>query len=173
MTRAGTALLAAAAALAACQPQAGGAPVPDGLRFALERTACHGTCPVYRVEVDSDGTVTWEGKRFVKVQGPATATIPRDSVAALYAEFERAQFAAMPDSLTFGSPACPQVIADLPSAIVTFARTGMVKVVRHDQGCGGAPDALRRLEERLDAVAGTARWIGTDAERTAADGPVR
>ena len=34
------------------------------------------------------------------------------------------------------------------------------KRIRHDYGCSGAPPELRRLEQRIDEVAGTSRWTG-------------
>lgn len=30
-------------------------------KFTLERTACYGFCPEYKVEVHNNGTVVWEG----------------------------------------------------------------------------------------------------------------
>src|SRR3982751_4511189 len=35
----------------------------------LERTACFGSCPIYKVTLRSDGTVIYEGKRFVEMIG--------------------------------------------------------------------------------------------------------
>src|SRR6202171_787505 len=37
----------------------------------LERTVCFGTCPSYLVTITSDGTVTFEGRDFVKTKGTA------------------------------------------------------------------------------------------------------
>jgi hypothetical protein len=37
--------------------------------ISLSRGPCYGTCPVYRVTLRSDGTVIWEGERFVQPIG--------------------------------------------------------------------------------------------------------
>ena len=58
-------VLAAACSLAAP------APTPDyaSLVITLERTACFGTCPIYKLTVYGDGRVEYEGERFVTVTG--------------------------------------------------------------------------------------------------------
>lgn len=139
------------------QAQAGPASAPT---ITLARTACFGRCPIYRVALYHDGTVRFVGERFTKVTGEATARVPVDSVRALVAAFDAARFLTLPDTLTFGSPACPERITDLPSAIVTFATDTQTKQVIHQSGCRGAPEALTALEQRIDAVTVTSRWVG-------------
>lgn len=147
--------------LGACHhaPQAQAGPA-QGPVITLERTPCYGGCPIYRVELHADGAVRFVGERFTKVTGEATGRVPADSVKALMAAFEAAKFTTLPDTLTFGSPACPERITDLPSAIVTLTKDGRTKRVIHQGGCRGAPPALDALEKRIDAVTGTERWIG-------------
>jgi hypothetical protein len=57
--------------------------VPDDFVISLERTSCFGECPVYSVTIDAKGNVTYDGKRFVRVEGRTTDRIPATSVAAL------------------------------------------------------------------------------------------
>ena len=35
----------------------------------LERTPCFGYCPSYKVTLKSDGTIIYEGKKFVQMMG--------------------------------------------------------------------------------------------------------
>ncbi|MEO8396969.1 MAG: DUF6438 domain-containing protein, partial [Chloroflexota bacterium] len=34
----------------------------SNVAITLERTACHGTCPIYTVSIFEDGTVNYEGE---------------------------------------------------------------------------------------------------------------
>ena len=38
------------------------------LVITLERTACHGTCPIYKLTIEGNGTVIYEGQDFVQVK---------------------------------------------------------------------------------------------------------
>ena len=40
--------------------------------MSLSRTACYGTCPVYSVTIDADGSITFQGREFVKSLGKQT-----------------------------------------------------------------------------------------------------
>ena len=46
------------------------------IQISLERTICFGRCPNYRVTIEGDGSVTYEGWRFVKVEGTHWKKIP-------------------------------------------------------------------------------------------------
>ena len=43
--------------------------------ITLQRTACFGACPVYTVSIYADGTVAYNGERFVEVEGTQTGSI--------------------------------------------------------------------------------------------------
>ena len=123
---------------------------------SLERTACYGRCPIYKVTVLRDGTVLWEGERFVKTTGKATAKLPAATVAQLADAFKAADFFALRDKYD------NREMTDQPSAIVHFDDGKRKKSVEHYYGDGSAPKALTVLEERIDALIGTARWTGRD-----------
>src|SRR5262245_27804547 len=50
------------------------------LVITLERTACHGTCPIYKLTINGDGTVIYEGQDFVQVKGEQTASLSLDQI---------------------------------------------------------------------------------------------
>ena len=50
----------------------------NGDSITLERTACFGTCPMYKVTIASDGAVTFQGQRFTKTIGTAKGKITAD-----------------------------------------------------------------------------------------------
>jgi hypothetical protein len=45
------------------------------------------------------------------------------------------------------------------SAAMTFGDCGREKTVRHDFGDGHAPAILQKLEDRIDAIVETSRWM--------------
>ncbi len=142
------------------------APVPaavaDSLTpvVSLERTPCYGTCPVYEVSIFRDGTVRFLGKQHVKQQGVATASLAPGAVDSLAAELEEGGYFGFADDYVRDAPACGRYATDSPTVTTSLAMKGRTKRIRHDYGCSAAPAELRRLEQRIDEVAGTSRWTG-------------
>jgi hypothetical protein len=154
---------------AACSPaQNGGAvcanPPPAAVsadsRISMERRPCFGTCPVYRVEIAADGTVTFTGERFVETTGTASSTIRPAAAAALMQELVDGGFHDLADRYTPDEKACGSYHTDAPRVILTLRTGGRTKTVEHDYGCSDAPVALRVMQERVDSVAGVERWVG-------------
>jgi hypothetical protein len=147
--------------LAACsRREPAPAAAPAGPAVTLERTPCFGTCPVYTVRISRDGKVEFEGKQHVADSGQATAAVPPERVDSLLAELEAAGYFEFADAYEMNSPACGMYATDSPMVITSATRKGETKTVRHDRGCSAAPPELSQLEQRIDEVAGTARWLG-------------
>lgn len=129
--------------------------------ITLERTACFGTCPMYKIDITSDGTVTFKGERFTKTTGIAKGKISVADFRQLVSEFEKINYFSLPDSYAPGTPVCPQMITDMPSANTSIRLKGKTKSVAHYYGCGdkGALAQLTALEKKIDEVAGTQKWI--------------
>jgi hypothetical protein len=160
---------AAAAALAGCArpsspgaaatPAAEGASVGSGADYvALERGPCFGTCPVYRVTVTRAGAVTFEGRRFVADSGTSHDSIPAAEAEDLFRRVA-AGWSALADRYAKGEPGCGRFATDLPTVVSEVSLGGSVKRVEHDHGCQEAPDALDRLEQDIDSVAGVGKWV--------------
>ncbi|MRG85970.1 DUF6438 domain-containing protein [Salinibacillus xinjiangensis] len=49
-------------------------------KLYLERTGCYGTCPIFYVEVYSDGTLNWNGEMFVSHIGKKSFTISEKKI---------------------------------------------------------------------------------------------
>jgi Domain of unknown function (DUF6438) len=153
--------LAMAVVLVACsRREPSPAAAPAGPAVTLERAPCFGTCPVYTVAISRDGKVEFDGKHHVADSGQATATIPPERVDSLLIELEAAGYFGFADAYEMDSPACGMYATDSPTVITSATRDGETKTVRHDRGCSAAPPELSRLEQRIDEVAGTARWVG-------------
>ena len=126
----------------------------------LERTPCFGRCPVYRVTVARSGLVRWEGRRFVADSGLDSVTISAGAVDSLLAELARGGYYGFEGRYMSGAPACGLYATDLPTVVSSATDGRQSQRVEHDHGCTAAPRALAALEQRIDSVAGTARWIG-------------
>ena len=71
--------------LAGCKSTAEGYLKKDSASFKLniESTPCFGTCPVYTMSIDETSEVSYNGKRFVPVEGVVSKTIPQWEVDSL------------------------------------------------------------------------------------------
>jgi hypothetical protein len=126
----------------------------------LQRTACFGFCPIYQVAIFRDGTVEYEGERFVKIQGRATGRISARQLAQLRRLFQRNGYLRLEDSYESYD------VTDLPSANTSYSpRPGRTKSIRHYLGDRSAPRALFRVEEGIDRIVDIEQWIGTPEER--------
>ena len=138
---------------------AGQAPADSAVRITLERGPCFGACPVYSVTLDGSGAVLFEGRRFVADTGISTGSVPPARVDGLVAELAAGGYFDFADRYRAGEPGCERYATDLPSVITEVRAGGRRKRIEHDHGCMEAPEALTRLEGRIDSVAGVARWI--------------
>jgi acetamidase/formamidase len=136
-----------------------GAATDDSI--TLERTACFGACPIYKVSIASNGAVNFEGRRFVKTVGAARGQITPQAFRKLVEEFQTINYFSLPDRYTPGTADCPRMVTDMPGANTALQLNGRMKTVAHYYGCGdaGALAALTVLERKIDEVAGTEKWI--------------
>ena len=132
----------------------------SGAAITLERTACFGECPVYRIAVSPAGLVTYEGSANVRQIGSASAQIPPDRINALLVELERAGYFTFASRYAASEPTCRRYSTDSPTAISSATFKGRTQRIEHDYGCGGVPGALTVLEKRIDEVLGSHRWTG-------------
>jgi Domain of unknown function (DUF6438) len=153
---------------AACAPRQTAAPSQESSpaqdatstpAITLERTACFGRCPVYRLAVTPTGALTYEGTANVRRIGAATGQVPADSVTALLSELEEADYFSFADSYTSADPTCGRYATDLPTVMTSVTMQGRTKRVVHDHGCA-APGALDVLERRIDEVLGSSQFTG-------------
>lgn len=127
----------------------------SGETFAVRmtRAACYGTCPVYDLEIDADGSVRFQGTRYVRARGNQTASIPAADVAALVARFETTRFF----ELTWEDP-CKQVVTDHATVTLTLVDKGRQRTLVDYLGNGCVPASLQALAEEVDRVARTDAW---------------
>ncbi len=123
--------------------------------ITLERTACFGTCPLYTLAIYEDGTVIYNGLRFVREMGLRVANIGTETVEDLFANARRISYTSL--SERYDGTATDPAPTDLPSAI-TSVRFGDAHKIVHDYW--GAPQQLRKFERRIDELTRVERWLG-------------
>jgi hypothetical protein len=146
--------LAVTAALATCN-----AKTPTFSTVTFERTPCFGTCPVYRVNVNGNGEVKFEGIRNVDSVGTFVGHIDASAIAKLARAFDEAKYFSLQSS--YGQGTCAGYAADAARILTSVTTPDQSKSIDHDLGCGSAaPAALPDLYRKFDEIIGTSRWIG-------------
>lgn len=133
---------------------------PRTIAIALERTACFGRCPIYRVDIDDTGLVLYQGTAFVAHAGADSARVTPERVVELVEAADRLGYFDLADSYRMDDPTCPEYFTDAPSIILSVSAHGRTKRVEVDQGCVGFPSAVPELAQLIDEAAGVHRWIG-------------
>lgn len=158
-------------ALGSCSPPAT-APEPfdhSRVLISLERTACLGTCPDYKVTIDGNGNVAFSTEKgdsvaplgafgdsetsWVVVPGTHRDKISKDAVDKLLRRFSEANFARLKTKYV-------AEILDVPSQTITLdIGQGPKQVIDSEGRKVGMPEAVTELESAVDQAAGTERWV--------------
>lgn len=138
--------------------------IPKDLFITLERTYCFGSCPAYKLTINSQGEVDFEGKEYTKKIGSAKSKIKREKVRQLIREFEKADFFSFRGRYD-DFDVCEVYATDSPSEIISIRINGKNKEVYHYFGCGGKKvmeelEPLINLGEKIDLITNSKRWIG-------------
>jgi len=132
-----------------------------GVAITLERTACFGACPIYTVTIFEDGTVRYNGERFVDVTGEQTSEIEPETVARMVEAFENAGYFDWDEAYD------EMTITDAPSVITSVTRDGETHRIHRYTGDSSAPLALAFLEAWIDEMANTQQWTGVQPDISA------
>jgi hypothetical protein len=135
----------------------------DGSAFrsvSLERTACFGSCPVYSVSIEADGTVRYNGIEHVAKLGMQQSQVGSEGMARLRTELQNAQFFKL-RSQTKGSSGCRSFRSDHPSMTVQVVMPDDDSTVKVYTGCPESQVSitLSKLAGVIDEVANTSQWI--------------
>jgi hypothetical protein len=150
-----------ALSLAACParpPRAAATIAADSI--VLERGECFGACPAYRLVVRGSGAVLFEGRGRLLGALRDTGHVSPEQFSGLLDVFEAGGFSSFAPRYVPGESACGRSATDLPTATLTLGTAAGVQRVEHYHGCSDAPEALGRLEDRVDEVTNSARWTG-------------
>ena len=136
----------------------------------MERSGCWKFCPIYKLIIQPDGKVLFEGIQDTEVKGKVESVLDKDKIIELIAEVEKADFFLNKDSYTSASDNCPSWAYDAPTVILHINLNGKEKTITHSLGCKETykidelqkifPQQLFNLENKIDEIVETKRWIG-------------
>jgi ankyrin repeat protein len=122
------------------------------IRLRLERRGCMGDCPAYALTVSTEGVV-FEGRSSVVAEGRHTAGVDADAVRELAKTMAAADFYSM-------LPSYWASVTDCAGYSLAVTIDGRTQSVADYMGTWvGMPVVVRELEEDVDALAGSGRWI--------------
>ena len=126
------------------------------VNITMLRGPCFGTCPIYYLEIDGNGTVTYRGYDYVNVTGKRTALISAPRVKELISAFDNADYFNLRDRYD------EMQITDLSSVKTSMSINDMYKSVYDYYGTVKVPEVekLRQLEKLIDNVTNSAQWVG-------------
>lgn len=128
-------------------------------KLTMMRTMCFGSCPVYTVSVNAEGTVSWYGEHFVQEVGHRQWRVSNKRISELNKALTRLRFDALEDS---HANSC---VTDCPWCNIEVKYSdGTYKHVSHYAGDDTAPKQLIALQNLIDRILGTKSHIGVPEE---------
>jgi hypothetical protein len=129
---------------------------PNNVNITMSRGQCFGTCPVYYLEIDGNGKVTYRGFFYVNVTGERTAHISPQKVKEIITAFDNVDYFNLRDrydEIRF---------TDQSSVETSININGIYKYVYDYYGTVRVPELekLRNLEKMIDNVTNSAQWVG-------------
>jgi hypothetical protein len=121
--------------------------VPTSI-IILERTPCYGTCPVYKIQIESTGDAFLENKKFVEPLGNFNGKLNKKDLDALFQLFGTVKWASYKNSYDSN-------VSDLPTAIITWYHSGYTKVIRLRSNY---PEDFDVLLKKIDQVRSEVDW---------------
>jgi len=134
----------------------GQAKLPPITEVTLQRTPCFGTCPVYKVTLRPNGTLSYHGELFVSRKGNFTAKYWSHDFVRLASAIDAVHFDSF--STNYSMP-----VTDQSSTIVTVVRGKTSKSVEVYGSTG--PDTLWLIAAAIDGMVANARdWAPVKAK---------
>lgn len=146
------------------------------LFLKMEKSGCYGRCPSYDLTVELGEKVMFEGKAYTETTGKAEDKLSAEQLKNLTSEIEKADFFSLENAYDYDSGNCPELATDMPSVKLTIRLNGKEKTINHYHGCFEKdnsptiksnnvadkifPQQLYILENRINEIIGTKRWIG-------------
>jgi hypothetical protein len=117
--------------------------------ITLERIGCLGSCPDYAVTILGDGSVTYEGRAYVRTKGVRNRTIPVSVVHKLIQKLESEGFFQWDEE--------KKVCVDFPEVHIAASLEKQQKQIL--EGCN-RPGHVLTLAEEIDKISGAKEWVG-------------
>lgn len=146
----------------------------QGVLIVLRRSTCSqpknaflpstANCPEYEVRVHGDGVMLFKGWRGVAQPGERAEPVGRELLQHLLAAFKTARFLSLNETYEAVPDGERIVTGDIvehlkPTVTITLVLGGESITVRHYLGDTSAPPELTKLEESVDRLLATERWV--------------
>ena len=135
--------------------------VPDALIYS--KSACYGPCPIYQVIVFSDGTVIFNGMKYVKSEGFYKLERSPDLFQQILLITSKYNIKGFKDNYSYSDEtSCKAMWTDHPTTTIRLQLDGRVKTIEHYLGCKGFEHEaeLIAMESELDKTLGLRAYIG-------------
>lgn len=130
--------------------------VPAKFELRMRQTACFGSCPVYELELDASGALSFDGHEYTVVHGTRTGFVPPERVGAVVRELERADRSSLGLKTARGC----MVVRDESAVIVEGVLDGREVVLNSGDSCDPRHAApLFRLAERVLDLTSARPWV--------------
>lgn len=146
------------------------------LNLKMVRTPCFGNCPVYTLTIEPDGKFFLDDVKSIEKGELVTKIkhfenkLTEEKVKQIIAEIDKADFFNLKNSYTGDSGNCPAYWTDSPTVTLSISLKGKEKTIPHYLGCEENynpadkgkiyPQQLFNLENKIDEIVETKRWIG-------------
>lgn len=117
---------------------------------AYQKTACFGTCPVYQVQIFSDGKATWYGRMNVERKGWYEARLSESTLQRILRKANEVLFFSFENEYPIGHK-----VADLPTTIMYLKVGDMEKTIKDTHE---APAKLQEYEEFMESLIEEIDW---------------
>lgn len=108
--------------------------------FAMYRTACYGTCPSYKVTIQKDGHLNYQGRSNVKNIGERTEILTKEQTENLFKSLEKYNWKDYENEY-------PTDNVDFPGFGIEYANGKTLKKIK---GNSNAPQDLKDLTKIID-----------------------
>jgi hypothetical protein len=126
----------------------------------LERRSCFRACAGYRVSISRNEVVHFESRMPGDSGRTATDTLEQQGgFRGVIFDAQTIYFFNLPESIASNEHSCGPRSSDSPSATVTVFFAGGSRRVEDYLGCAWSPAGLRELQEAIDRIANTKRWV--------------
>ena len=135
--------------------------VPPNTVITLQRGGCEKRCAVYKIIVFADGTLIYDGQYYVRRNGLVLDKVDVAAVRKLIEDFQAINYFNLEDQYGYrGEEGCSSVLSDAPVAMTSIVMGGKSKAIMHHHRCvGPISGQLTQLEDKIDKLANTVRWI--------------
>ena len=127
----------------------GGYDQPAESYVTVKTTGCFGTCPIYEFTIKGNGEATYNGDRFVDVEGEKSKTFSVEQTNSLFGAFESADYWSFKDEYSGN-------VTDLPSTFLTYSHGGRTKKIRLHLD---VPEKLVGLSKLVKSFANSEKWV--------------